>query len=87
MPIIDDPQPDTHPVRLLVGGREMPATLNTVQAAEFLGVDRQTLIARRGTGMLPVEPLNVGHRLKWPTARIADALGIPWEIIPEDVPA
>lgn len=75
---------ETNPIHLLVGGKEMPATLSTVEAAALLGVDRQTLIHRRGTGKLPVEPLTLGAKLRWPTMAIAQALGLPVEIVGGD---
>jgi hypothetical protein len=62
----------------------MPATLNTFEAAEMLGVDPQILRVQRGTGKLPVEPLTLGSRFRWPTSKIADALGIPWSVVGAD---
>lgn len=55
----------------------LPPTLNTDEAAQLLGVSRDTLwrLAREGTA--PVEPLRLGSALRWPTARLADLLGIP----------
>lgn len=54
----------------------LPPTLTTEQAAEMLGVSKDHLwkLAREGTA--PVEPLRLGASLRWPTARLADLLGL-----------
>lgn len=62
----------------------MPLTLSTDEAAQWLNTSAVRLQQRRGTGILPIEPLQLGHRLRWPTTAIADALGLPWEVVGGD---
>ena len=57
-------------------GRRYGATMSTVEAAELLGCSPERLQQQRGKGTLPVEPLQLGRRLRWPTLLVADALGI-----------
>lgn len=59
-------------------------TLNTTEAATFLATSRSQLLQLTGQGILPVEPLKLGRRHRWPTCKIADALGIPWTLVPRD---
>lgn len=54
----------------------LPATLNTSQAAELLGISRDHLWALARAGDAPIEPLRLGRALRWPTARLAALLGI-----------
>lgn len=60
----------------LADALELPPTLDTPQAAELLGIGADHLwkMAREGTA--PVEPLRLGRKLRWPTARLFDLLGI-----------
>lgn len=55
---------------------ELPVSLTTHQAAELLGVGYETLLDAVREGRAPVEPLRVGRRLVWPTARVLAALGL-----------
>lgn len=54
----------------------LPPTLDTETAAELLGVSRGTLWASARDGDAPVEPIRVGRRLRWPTRKILDLLGV-----------
>jgi hypothetical protein len=67
-----------------VAGKLLPLTLSTEEAAQWLNTSAVRLQQRRGTGVLPVEPLTLGHRLRWPTTAIAQVLGLPWEIVTND---
>jgi hypothetical protein len=72
------------PPAIVVAGRAYPPTLSTDEAAALLGCHRALLQAERGKGTLPVEPLQLGHRLRWPTLAVAQALGLPAEIVHGD---
>lgn len=71
-------------MKIRLGSMELPATVGTEGAAELLGSSVDTLQRLAGSGQLPVEPLRVGSRLRWPVARIAEALGLPVEFVEED---
>jgi len=58
-----------------IAGRKYRATMSTREAAELLGCSPERLQQERGKGTLPVEPLQLGRRLRWPTLLIAEALG------------
>lgn len=75
-----DPRPPT--VRL--AGQTYPLTLSSAQAARFLGTTAEQLQAQRGTGRLPVEPLRLGRRLRWPTLEVARAVGLDAELVQPD---
>jgi len=66
---------------LLVAGRAEEPTMSTDGAAKMLGTTAELLRRERGTGRLPVEPLTLGSRLRWPTALLAAAVGLPVEIV------
>jgi hypothetical protein len=70
----------TGPVTMIVAGRPFPPTLSTAQTAELWGCSPERLYAELGRGTLPVEPLALGRRYRWPTLRVAEALGLPVEI-------
>ncbi|MDH3731306.1 MAG: helix-turn-helix domain-containing protein [Acidimicrobiia bacterium] len=57
-------------------GRQYGPTMSTNEAAELLNCTPEVLQRDRGKGTLPVEPLQLGRRLRWPSMRIAAALGI-----------
>jgi hypothetical protein len=80
------PQPsaDHHPPAVIVAGVGYPATLSTIEAAAWLGCSPERLQAERGTGRLPVEPLTLGRRLRWPTVLVARAIGLEAEIVLAD---
>lgn len=59
-----------------VFGRRYEATMSTAEAAELLGCSVERLQQQRGQGTLPVEPLQLGRRLRWPTLLVAEALGV-----------
>ncbi len=66
----------TSPPSFIVFGRRYDATMSTAEAAELLGCSVERLQQQRGTGTLPVEPLQLGRRLRWPTLLVAQALGV-----------
>jgi len=41
----------------------------------------QLLYRAIGTGELPVEPLTLGRRYRWPTVPVAQSVGLPTEIV------
>ena len=55
---------------------ELPLTLTTEQAAPFLGVSRDHLYALHRKGEAPIEPLQLGRKLMWPTMPLLRLLGI-----------
>ena len=57
-------------------GERYGATMSTTEAAELLGCSPERLQQQRGKGTLPVEPLQLGRRLRWPTLLVAEALGV-----------
>jgi hypothetical protein len=71
-------------VTVLVAGRPSPPTLSSDQTAEIWGCSPQRLYAEVGTGTLPVEPLALGRRYRWPTVPVAQAVGLPIEIVHQD---
>jgi hypothetical protein len=75
------PVTDHHPPVVIVAGVTYPATLSTIEAAAWLGCSPERLQAERGSGRLPVEPLSLGRRLRWPTVLIARAVGLETEIV------
>ncbi len=57
-------------------------TLSTNTAARFFNTTRHQLIRRIGSGLLPFEPIALGsRRYRWPTCKVADALGIGWTLV------
>jgi len=66
----------TSPPSFIVFGRRYGATMSTAEAAGLLGCSAERLQQQRGTGTLPVEPLQLGRRLRWPTLLVAQALGV-----------
>lgn len=73
--------PAARPVTMIVAGRPYPPTLSTAETAELWGCSPERLYAERDRGTLPVEPLALGRRYRWPTLRVAEALGLPVEIV------
>lgn len=59
-----------------IAGRCYGATMSTAEAAELLCCSAERLQQERGRGTLPVEPLQLGRRLRWPTVLVAEALGL-----------
>lgn len=55
--------------------RERP-TLSSSEAAGMFDVSTETLLRLARKGEAPVEPLRLGRALRWPTARILEALGL-----------
>jgi hypothetical protein len=70
----------------MVAGEELPPTLSTTEAAGFFGCSPERLQKERGTGRLAVEPLTLGHRLRWPTVQVLQAVGLPFEVVSADAP-
>jgi hypothetical protein len=67
-------------VTVIVAGTAYPPTLSTAQTAELWGCSAERLYAKVGTGTLPVEPLVLGRRYRWPTVPVAEAVGLPTEL-------
>ena len=59
-----------------IAGRRYRATMSTSDAAALFGCTPERLQNERGRGTLPVEPLHLGRRLRWPTVLVAQALGL-----------
>lgn len=55
----------------------LPTVLDGRTTADLLGVSYWHLLELVKRGEAPVEPLHLGRRLMWPTARILDLLGLP----------
>lgn len=51
-------------------------TLTTIETAELFDVNAETLLRLARRGEAPVEPLRLGRALRWPTARVLEALGL-----------
>lgn len=75
---------DVRPPSVQLNGRTYPLTLSTEEAAEFFDCSAQRLRAERDSGTLPVKPLTLGHRLRWPTLAVAQAVGLPAELVYPD---
>jgi predicted DNA-binding transcriptional regulator AlpA len=54
----------------------LPPTLDTHQAAEILGCSADHLWALVREDQAPIEPLRLGRKLRWPTARLLALVGI-----------
>ncbi|HWL44219.1 MAG TPA: hypothetical protein VNQ73_14855 [Ilumatobacter sp.] len=65
-----------------VHGHRWPPTLATSEAAEVWGVSDDTLYEQVRLGTAPVEPLRFGRKLRWPTAKVLDSVGIGTERAP-----
>jgi hypothetical protein len=59
-----------------IAGRRYRATMSTGEVAELFGCSPERLQNERGRGTLPVEPLQLGRRLRWPSVLVASALGL-----------
>jgi hypothetical protein len=75
------PTTNPGPVTMIVAGTPYPPTLSTAQTAQLWGCSPERLYAELGRGTLPVEPLALGKRYRWPTLRVAEALSLPVEIV------
>ncbi len=64
------------PPEFEIAGRHYRATMSTGEAAALLGCTPERLQTERGRGTLPLEPLQLGRRLRWPTVKVAEALGL-----------
>lgn len=55
---------------------DLPPTLSTEEVAGMFGcgVDHLWRLAREGSA--PVEPLRLGRKLRWPTAKVLASLGL-----------
>lgn len=56
-----------------------PATTPTIDAstaASIFGCSVWSLYEQVKRGDCPVEPLRLGRKLRWPTARVLDAVGL-----------
>ena len=68
-------------ITVRVAGRDYGAAMSTTEAAALFGCSEVRLQNERGKGTLPVEPLSLGRRLRWPSVQVAQALGLPYEVI------
>jgi hypothetical protein len=75
------PTTNPGPVTMIVAGTPYPPTLSTAQTAQLWGCSPERLYAELGRGTLPVEPLALGKRYRWPTLRVAEVLSLPIEIV------
>jgi hypothetical protein len=64
-------------VKVIVAGVEYPLTMSTAEVAEMWSCSPQLLQSQVGSGKLPVEPLTLGCRYRWPTILVAQAMGLP----------
>ena len=64
-------------VKVIVAGVEYPPTMSTAEVAELWCCSSQLLQCQVGSGKLPVEPLRLGCRYRWPTTLVAQAVGLP----------
>jgi hypothetical protein len=64
-------------VKVIVAGVEYPATLSTAEVAALWSCSPDLLQREVGRGRLPVEPLRLGKRYRWPTLLVARAIGLP----------
>jgi hypothetical protein len=64
-----------------IGG--LPPTVDTHKAAVLLGISKDLLYELQRRGEAPVEPLRLGRRLRWPTARLLDLIGLECFAAPE----
>lgn len=67
-----------------VRGASLPPTLSTEEAAPWFGTTADTLreLARRGEA--PLQPLQLGRHLRWPTALVLASVGIEAVAIPHN---
>ena len=72
-------------VRVRIAGVDYPPTLSTGDVATgFFDCSPEFLQRQRGQGTLPVEPLLLGNRLRWPTIEVAKAVGLPFEVVDDE---
>lgn len=64
----------------------LPPTLSTEQAAQLLGISTDLAYELVRRGEAPVEPLRLGRRLRWPTARLLAVLGLERDTAPGGIP-
>ena len=64
-------------MKVIVAGVEYPPTMSTTEVAELWSCSPQLLQCQVGSGKLPVEPLRLGCRYRWPTILVAQAVGLP----------
>lgn len=70
------------PASIRVLGRPYGPTMSTAETAQLWGCSCELLQRRAKSGELPVRPLVLGNRLRWPTVLVAEALGLPVEMRP-----
>jgi hypothetical protein len=74
-------QPLKGELAVAIGSKIFGTTISTADAADLLGSSPDLLQRERGSGSLPVEPLRLGRRLRWPTVLVAEAAGLPYRLI------
>jgi predicted DNA-binding transcriptional regulator AlpA len=55
---------------------DLPPTISTEETAEIWGVGVDHLWALVRAGKTPVEPLKLGRKLRWPTAKVLASIGL-----------
>lgn len=61
---------------------DLPAALDTKEAADLLGCSADLLWKLAREGDAPVEPVRLGRALRWPTARLLELLGLERDTAP-----
>lgn len=51
-------------------------TMTTAEVAPLFAVCEETLLRLARKGEAPIEPLRLGRAIRWPTARVLEALGL-----------
>lgn len=64
------------PLSIMVGGVPLPVLMTTEQASGLLDCSTDVLYDGARNGTAPVEPLRLGTRLRWPTMKLLEVLGI-----------
>jgi hypothetical protein len=65
------------------GGTSRATTINTYRLAELIGCSAQLIYRQLETHPeeLPVQPITLGRRYRWPTIKVAQALGLTPEFV------
>lgn len=63
---------------------DLAPTLSTDEAAGLLGCSTATLWKLVKRGEAPVEPLHLGRKLRWPTSKVLEVLGLDEGVHPRN---